>query len=82
NWSKDDDGFFDSKQKSMLENLCNEFDVPFELMSKLLEAEKQSMGMARRAKVHKRIESVLGEEWRSEEEILEESANNKSEAAQ
>ena len=46
-------------------------------MAKLLEAERQSMGMARRAKIHKKIASILGEEWRSEdEEILEESKNS------
>lgn len=72
NWAKDDDGFFDSNQKVMLQSLCDEFDVPFDLMAKLLEAEKQSMGMARRSKIHKDIQSVLGEEWRNEEIILEE----------
>jgi len=79
NWSKDDDGFFDEKQKTILENLCKEYDVPFDLMAKLLEAERQSMGMARRAKVHKKIQSILGEEWRCEEEILEERINTDSE---
>lgn len=72
NWTKDDDGFFDTNQKTILESICKEHDVPFELMTKLLEAEKQSMGMARRAKIHKKIGSILGEEWRSEEEILSE----------
>lgn len=82
NWAKDDDGFFNSDQKQLLENLCQEYDVPFELMAKLLEAERQSVGMARRAKIHKNIESILGEEWRSEEEILEENTNGDSQTAE
>ena len=76
NWPKDDDGFFDSEQKSILFNHCQEFGISFELMAKLLEAERQSMGMARRAKIHKKIASILGEEWRSEDEILEENNNS------
>jgi DNA sulfur modification protein DndC len=73
-WPKNDDGFFDSKQKQILQNHCEEHDVPFELLSKLLEAERQSLGVARRAKIHKKISSILGEEWRSEEQILKEEA--------
>ncbi|MGF1671745.1 MAG: DNA phosphorothioation system sulfurtransferase DndC [Balneolaceae bacterium] len=77
-WPKDDDGYFDSEQKRVLNNLCQEHDVPFELMAKLLEMERQSMGMAKRAKIHKKIASVLNEEWRSEEEILEENVKANS----
>lgn len=74
-WPKDDDGHFNSDQKELLKNHCKEHDVPFDLVAKLLEAERQSMGVARRAKIHKKIASILGEEWRSEEEILEENSN-------
>jgi len=73
-WPKDDDGYFDSEQREILKNHCDEHDVPFELLAKLLEAERQSMGMARRAKIHKNIASILGEEWRSESEILQENS--------
>ena len=73
-WPKDDDGYFDSKQKEILKNHCKEHDVPFELLAKLLEAERQSIGVARRAKIHKNIASILGEEWRSENEILQENS--------
>ena len=34
-----DDGNFDTQQKALLTNICNEHDVPFELVAKLLEIE-------------------------------------------
>lgn len=71
-WPNDDDGFFDIEQKQILENHCKEHGVPFELISKLLEAEKQSQGLARRSKIHKNINKILAEEWRDEKEILQE----------
>lgn len=77
-WPKDDDGFFNSEQKELLANHCKEFDVPVDLLAKLLEAERQSMGVARRAKIHKNIASILGEEWRDEEVILQEKAQSNS----
>jgi len=80
-WPKDDDGYFDSEQKKILKNHCKEHDVPFELLAKLLEAERQSMGVARRAKIHKNIASILGEEWRDEKEILQENSNQNITAA-
>lgn len=71
-WRKDDDGSFNSEHKQILEEKCKEAGLPEEIVMKLLEAERQSMGHARRSKIHKRIESILNEEWRSEDEILHE----------
>ena len=69
-WPVDDDSPFDSQHKSLLSNICKEYDVPFDLIARLLEAERRTAGMARRAGVQKSLASVLAEEWRSEKEIL------------
>lgn len=69
-WPKDDDGSFDGEQKTLLASLCKEYDVPFDLVARLLETERQSTGMSRRSSVQKEIGSILGREWRSEEELL------------
>jgi DNA sulfur modification protein DndC len=69
-WPIDDDGHFDSRQKALLEDLCHQNGVPFDLLAKLLEAERRTKGMARRATIQKLIDNILGEEWRSEHEIL------------
>jgi DNA sulfur modification protein DndC len=70
-WPVDDDVHFDTDQKVLLENICNEYDVPFDLVAKMLEAERRAAGMARRAGIQKSLDSVLNEEWRNEQEILE-----------
>jgi DNA sulfur modification protein DndC len=70
-WPIDDNGSFDANQKALLESLCKEEEVPFELLAKLLEAERQSDGMARRAEIQKRLTTILYEEWRDETEILD-----------
>jgi len=69
-WPKDDDTHFDTGQKTLLENICAENDVPFDLVAKLLEAERRSNGIARRAGVQKRIAAALSEEWRSVDEVV------------
>lgn len=70
NWPKDDDGTFDADQKELLSSLCKEHDVPFELVARLLEVERQSMGMTRRAGVQKALHAVLSQEWDTEADIL------------
>lgn len=69
-WPADDDGHFDADQKSLLSSICGEYDVPFNLVAKLLEAERGAQGAARRAGIQKSLTLVLAQEWRSEEEIL------------
>ena len=50
--------------------------MPVDLVARLLELERQSAGMARRAGVPKEIADLLGREWRSEEELLALNAHN------
>jgi DNA sulfur modification protein DndC len=71
-WAVDDDANFDTEQKRLLASICNEYDVPFDLIAKMLEAERRAAGMARRAGIQKSLESVLSQEWRTEDEILNE----------
>jgi DNA sulfur modification protein DndC len=71
-WPVDDNTYFDADHKALLANICNEYDVPFELMARMLEAERRERGMARRAGVHKALSAELAREWRSEVEIVSE----------
>jgi DNA sulfur modification protein DndC len=68
-WRRDDDTHFDADQKAVLSNACAEYDVPVELLAKLLEVERRSHGIARRAGVQKAIASTLNQEWRDVEEV-------------
>lgn len=69
-WPKDDNEFFGSAEKELLESFCRGQSVPFEIVAKLLEAERASLGMARRAGVFKEIRKILQQEWRDEAQIL------------
>jgi DNA sulfur modification protein DndC len=78
NWPKDDDNTFDSYQKELLTSLCGEYDVPFDLVARLLEAERQSTGMTRRAGIQKALAAILSREWGTEDDILEEQRERKA----
>ena len=69
-WVQDDRGMFSGEEGSLLESICQKHDVPVQLVAKLLDIERQIQGMKRRATVYSKIEDVLGEEWRTEEEII------------
>lgn len=69
-WVKDDLGSFSHKESSLIEELCKEQNLPVRLVTKLLDAEMQLQGMRRRSSVYNKIERILSEEWRTEEDIL------------
>jgi len=69
-WPVDDNGHFDDEEKKLLGGICEENEVPFDLIARMLEEERRANGMARRAGIQKKLERVLAEEWRSEEDIL------------
>ncbi len=71
-WPVDDDGQFGSDDKALLESICKEYDVPFELVARMLEAERRANGMARRASIKKALSSVLAQDWRDEEQFVRE----------
>lgn len=65
-----DDVTFDGEQKALLSSLCDDYAVPFDLVARLLEVERQSAGMARRSGVQKDLTAVLAQEWRNEEALM------------
>ncbi len=74
NWVQDDVGTFTNGESQLLHNICSKHDIPTKLVVKLLGVEREIQGMTRRASAYSRIDKVMKEEWRSEEEILK--ANN------
>jgi len=69
-WPDDDTPKIDEADAALLARLCEEHSVPPEMVMKLLNVELQLAGLRRRAGIYNRIDEVLGEEWRSEEEVL------------
>src|SRR4029453_5318620 len=70
NWPVDDDGHFDTGHRALLSSIGQEYEVPLDLLAKMLKEERRAHGMARRAGIQKALSQVLEQEWRSEEEIL------------
>lgn len=68
---RDDDSFqFDGGDAALLDEVCEQFDIPPLLLSELLEIERSVSGLKRRAAVHQRIAGVLDKEWRPNEDVL------------
>ena len=69
-WDSDDNISFGAEEKELLSHICEEQALPFELIARLLDTERETLGFARRANIKKKIESVLAREWRSEADLL------------
>lgn len=63
---KEDLGAFGAVEQEVLEESCKRHDVPPLLVSRLLNAELESQGMTRHAKVYTELNRILSEEWRSD----------------
>ena len=75
-WVKDDLGMFTSNEDNLMDQICANHDVPLKLVKKLLEAERQVQGMSRRSSIYSKIDDILSEEWRSEEEFTKKNIYN------
>jgi DNA sulfur modification protein DndC len=69
-WVEEDHVSFSGQDKEILDSVCKSHDVPFKLVAQLLEIERQYQGMNRRSFIYERIDSLLKQDWRSEEEIF------------
>lgn len=70
NWTKDDLGNFTLEEAKLLQEICDDQGVSTSLVKKLLDTERQLQGMNRRSSIYNRLDKVLKEEWRSDEELL------------
>lgn len=73
-WEQYDHAMPGELEAELLGQLAADYDVPTQLVQKLLDAEWQHQGMFRRAKIHDQIEKIFREDWRSWQEVEEEMA--------
>lgn len=73
-WIADDAVAFDAHDESLLGELCEQRDVPLGMVKRLLDTERELQGLKRRSTITTRIEAVLGQEWRDEDELTAEIA--------
>jgi len=70
-WPDEDTSKPGRVEAEVLSEVADEYDVPENMMRKLIDSEWQHHGMRRRATIHKDIEGIIGEDWRSRKEVLE-----------
>ena len=67
------DGFeFQADDAKVLADVCAAHDLPPRLLAQLLEAERSVRGLKRRTLIHRKIASILEQEWRDEGTVLNE----------
>lgn len=71
-WVSEDSVAFTADDGELLSTICEENDVPTELVMRLLDVERASHGLKRRHAVHTRIEDVFRQEWRDLDTLVEE----------
>ncbi len=62
----DDRGQFGRTEQSLLEQVCKNHDVPYKLVSNLLNAELQLQGGSRHSKIFSKLKSEFSKEWRDD----------------
>ena len=75
-WPVDDLPTFSQGDRQLLNVLCEAEGVPPALVAKLLDTERQYLGMRRRAGIFDQIGKVLAENWSSEADILSEASRD------
>ncbi len=68
-WLADEQPVFSGEERSVLDRICQQHDVPAKLVAKLLDIERQYNGMSRRSAIHQKIAAAIDEDWRSDAEI-------------
>ncbi len=68
-WIENDAGAFSEPDAKLLNMLGEKYNVPAELIMKLIEVELSVSGLGKRKGVHQKLESVLKKDWESLEEI-------------
>ena len=71
-WERDDVATPGRLEALALQEAAEEEKIAVELLRKLVDVEWQHHGMRRRASIHKAIENVLNQDWRSFKEVQEE----------
>lgn len=70
-WIADDEASFDLADEALLQELSDAHGVPTQMVKALIATEREYVGLKRRSGVQKRLETVLGHEWRTEADVTE-----------
>ncbi|MCL2287708.1 MAG: DNA phosphorothioation system sulfurtransferase DndC [Candidatus Bathyarchaeota archaeon] len=80
-WVRDDINF-SITEKNLLSDIAAKHNVPPAVPMRLMDIALQSKGMSKRAAIYKKINRILSEDWRSEEEFLNDLEKEKTTGVQ
>ena len=69
-WHIEDSVLYNDQDYSLLDQICQDHDIPTQLLVKLIDVEKASHGLKRRHNIHNQLAKVLNEEWRDLNTII------------
>ena len=81
-WEQNDVSIPGKLELDLLEEIAQQHNFPVRLTQKLLDAEWQYYGMRRRGLIHKTVEKIFREDWRSLEEVQVEMTRRQQAAKQ
>lgn len=81
-WEQNDVSIPGKLELDLLQEIAQQHNVPVRLTQKLLDAEWQYYGMRRRGLIHKTVEKIFREDWRSLEEVQVEMTRRQQAAKQ
>jgi len=76
---QEDLGGFGNVEQEILQSVCSNHNIPYALVSRLLNVEFESQGMARHSKIYGKLDKILSEEWRSDIEEIKKDLQQKRE---
>ncbi len=68
-WAQDEGVKFSEAELVLLQELCNEYEVPTQLVTRLVDIERRMNGMSRRTGIYNEIHRLFSEEWSSADEV-------------
>ena len=71
NWGVDDTAIFGIEELDLLEKICHKSKVPTGLVARLIDKEREFNAMGRRSTLTRELDSILREEWRTEDKIVQ-----------
>jgi DNA sulfur modification protein DndC len=56
-------------EAALVSEIAEQHDVPELLLKRLIDAERKSLGMKRRARIYDQLNSILNEDWRTDDQV-------------
>jgi DNA sulfur modification protein DndC len=80
-WVQDDEAASSVIDQTTLREVCAERELPVDMLKELIDLERQLQGLGRRTNVFQQINTILGKDWRTAEQVFKD-INWKAEAEQ